>query len=140
MKTKLLVKMKRALIGFSLVSILSVWHISRKNNKQCEKSMRLEAKATPTTQSNSVTENYASNFTSPNLKVLVMAINPRSGSSYLSEMLTLGTNAALFFEPLRYLHEEVPKNTNATISKLRRMKMRRRMNGPKKVKEFVSLR
>lgn len=139
MKTKLLVKMKRALIGFSLVSILSLWHISRKNNKQCEKSMELEAKES-TTESNSVTEDYTSNISSPNLNVLVMAINPRSGSSYLSEMLTLGKNAALFFEPLRYLHEEVPKNTNATISKLRRVKIRRRMKGPKKVKEFVSLR
>ena len=44
-------------------------------------------------------------------KILLISVNPRSGSSYLADMLSAQSNtSALFFEPLRYLYETVPVN------------------------------
>ena len=137
MKIKL---MKRFLVGASFVALLTIWQLSRRDSE------------TNTTFGNNVEEGNGSvpsptkafHIKSPIENVLVMSINPRSGSTYLSEILTVSKSAALVFEPLRYLYEDVPKKRNATFVKAgprRRIKIpRQKIKGTKKVKEFVPLR
>ena len=138
MKIKL---MKRVLVGASFVALLTIWQLSRRDSE------------TNTTFGDNIEEGNGSvppspttafHIKSPNAKVLVWSINPRSGSSYLSEILTVSMSAALVFEPLRYLYEDVPKARNATFVKVgprRRIQIpRQKIKGTKKVKEFVPLR
>ena len=138
MKIKL---MNRFLVGASFVALLTIWQLSKRDSE------------TNLTFGDNIIEGNGSvlsptkgfHIKSPNVNVLVMSINPRSGSTYLSEILTVSMDAALVFEPLRYLYEDVPKTRNATFVKAgprrRRIKIQRqKIKGTKKVKEFVPLR
>ena len=56
------------------------------------------------------------------LQVLVLAVNPRSGSSYLAEILASTPLTSLWQEPLRFLYEKPPVIwyvPNPKINKLR---------------------
>ena len=42
-------------------------------------------------------------------KVIILSVNPRSGSSYISEILSSAPMTSLWSEPLRFLYEKPPK-------------------------------
>ena len=42
-------------------------------------------------------------------KVIILSVNPRSGSSYISEILSSAPMTTLWSEPLRFLYEKPPK-------------------------------
>ena len=55
-------------------------------------------------------EELVDRLTFPVTKVILLSSNPRSGSSFLADVLTPSPVAAsYFFEPLRFLYESVPK-------------------------------
>ena len=57
-------------------------------------------------------EELADRLTFPVTKVILLSSNPRSGSSFLADVLTPPPVAAsYFFEPLRFLYESVPKKS-----------------------------
>ena len=43
------------------------------------------------------------------IKVIVLSVNPRSGSTYISEILSSAPMTSLWSEPLRFLYEKPPK-------------------------------
>ena len=43
-------------------------------------------------------------------KLIILSVNPRSGSSYISEILSSPPLSALWAEPLRFLYEKPPMN------------------------------
>ena len=43
-------------------------------------------------------------------KVLILSVSPRSGSSYISEILSSPPMTSLWSEPLRFLYEKPPKD------------------------------
>ena len=56
-------------------------------------------------------ESLAEKLRFPVTKVILLSSNPRSGSSFLGDVLTPAPVAAsYFYEPLRYLYESVPRS------------------------------
>ena len=45
------------------------------------------------------------------IKVIILSVNPRSGSTYLSEILAAPPMTSMWQEPLRFLYEHPPKYT-----------------------------
>ena len=43
------------------------------------------------------------------IKVIILSVNPRSGSTYISEVLSSAPMTSLWSEPLRFLYEKPPK-------------------------------
>ena len=54
------------------------------------------------------------------VKIIVMSINPRSGSTFLSELLSSSPGSSLWYEPLRYLYEEPAPQTFITKTSKRK--------------------
>ncbi len=85
------------------------------NNSSAPQSTEAEIKITDSFISTVRRINISnSNVDSKNrsVKVLLMSANPRSGSSFIGDILTMdeGDYSMLLFEPLRYLEEDVPPN------------------------------
>ena len=58
-------------------------------------------------------ESLAEKLRFPVTKVILLSSNPRSGSSFLGDILTPAPVAAsYFYEPLRFLYESVPRSND----------------------------